>query len=145
MLNANHWFVANDRGPELRISTWSAHNRTRAAVRHLCGHKCLHKLVDDFMAKTQSARASASVETENAGERPATLNDTTLAWAAPHRMQALPKIGSSVENFESSAQLIKPAEQIAGGASRQTTLRVEAWKRERQRLAEQSTTRRSIA
>ncbi len=58
MLNANHWFVANDRGPELRISAWSARNRTRAGVRHLCGHKCLHKLVDDFMAKTLSARAS---------------------------------------------------------------------------------------
>jgi hypothetical protein len=147
MLNANHWFVANDHGPELRIGAWSTRSRTRAAVRHLCGHKCLHKFVDDFMAKTQSARASASVETENAVQRPATLNDTTLTWAAPHRMQALPIIGSNVENFESSAQLIKPAEQIARTASGSAALRAVAWKRERerQRLAEQSTSRRSIA
>jgi hypothetical protein len=62
-------------------------------------------------------------------------------------MQALPIIGSNVENFESSAQLIKPAEQIARTASGSAALRADAWKRERerQRLAEQSTTRRSIA
>jgi hypothetical protein len=145
MLNANHWFVANDRGPELRISAWSAHNRTRAAVRHLCGHKCLHKLVDDFMAKTQSARASASVEAETAVHRPAPPHDTTLPWGATLRVQALPIIGSNLENFESSAQLLKPPEQIARTASGPAALRAEAWKRERQRLAEQSTPRRSIA
>ena len=54
MLNPNHWFVANDHGPELRISAWSGHNRLSAAARHLCGQKCLHKLVDGFMAKALS-------------------------------------------------------------------------------------------
>ena len=148
MLNANHWFVANDRGPELRISAWSARNRTRAGVRHLCGHKCLHKLVDDFMAKTLSARAPASVPAETAVDRSAQSNDTTLAWSAPHRMQALPIIGSNIEDFESSAQLIKSTEQFARAASGPTAHRAEAWKRERerQRLAERSTPpHRSIA
>jgi hypothetical protein len=149
MLNANHWFVADDRGPELRISAWSARNRTRAGVRHLCGHKCLHKLVDDFMAKTISARAPSSSEAsasiETAVARPAPLKDTTLTWVAPHRMHAPPIIGSHVESFESSAQLIKPAEPLARPASGSATHCAEAWKRERQRLAEQSTSRRSIA
>ena len=153
MLNANHWFVANDRGPELRISAWSARNRIKAGVRHLCGHKCLHKLVDDFMARTLSARASASVEASASikavVDRPAPSNDTSLAWVAPHKMQPLPIIGSNVEDFESSAQLIKQAEQTTPrGASGSAALRAEAWKRERerQRLAEQTApSRRSIA
>lgn len=152
MLNSNHWFVANDRGTELRISAWSARNRIKAGVRHLCGHKCLHKLVDDFMAKTLSVRPPASAEAsaliETAVDRPAPSNATTLTWGAPHRIQALPVVGSHVEDFESSAQLIKPTEQLARAASNPTTHRAEAWKRERerQRLAEQSTPpRRSIA
>jgi hypothetical protein len=151
MLNANHWFVANDRGPELRICAWSARSRTRTGVRHLCGHKCLHKLVDDFMAKTLNARPPAPVEAgasiETPHDHPAPANDTTLTWGAPHRMQAPPIIGSHVEDFESSAQLIKPREQFARAASASTTLHADAWKRERerQRLAEQTPSRRSIA
>jgi hypothetical protein len=62
-------------------------------------------------------------------------------------VQALPIIGSHAEQCESSAQLIKPAEIIASrSALAPTALRAEAWKRERQRQAEQSAPhRRSIA
>ncbi len=153
MLNANHWFVANDRGLELRISAWSARNRIKAGVRHLCGHKCLHKLVDDFMARTLGARASASVEANDSiktvVDRPAAPKDASRTWVAPHRMQALPSIGLHVDEFESSAQLIKQAEQMTPrGTSGSAAVRAEAWKRERerQRLAEQTAPpRRSIA
>jgi hypothetical protein len=149
MLNANHWFVAYDRGPELRIGAWSAHHRVRSSARHLCGHKCLHKLVDDFMAKTVSAPPSSSAQV---GTKPA-LNpdicplDTSLTWTGPLRMEALPIIGSHVHEFESSAQLINPAEMIVSrAASGSTAHRAEAWKRERQRQADQSAApRRSIA
>src|ERR1700750_2352228 len=89
MLNANNWFVANDHGPSLRISACSTRNRSRTGGRHLCGPKCLHKLVDDCMAKTLCARPSASIETKNAVQHPAPLNDTTLTLGARHRMQAL--------------------------------------------------------
>ena len=130
MLNANHWFVAYDRGAELRIGTWSANSRIKVSARHLCGHKCLHKLVDDFMVRLLSAPQT----------------DTPLTWIASHKMQALPVIGSHVQEFESSAQLIKPAEQRTRAASASTALRAEAWKRERQRQAEQADpSRRSIA
>lgn len=137
MLNANHWFVAYDHGPELRISAWSAHNRVKASARHLCGHKCLHKLVDDFMARTLNTRAPSSAE---AGTKPA-LNpdvpsaDTSLIRTAPHRIQAL----SHVEELEPRTQLIKPSETFASRAASGSTLRAEAWKRERQRQADQST------
>jgi hypothetical protein len=52
----NHWFVAYDQGGELRVSGWSSRNRLRPGSKHLCGQTCLHKLVDEFMAKALRAR-----------------------------------------------------------------------------------------
>lgn len=140
MLNANHWFVAYDRGAELRIGAWSGRNRVKASARHLCGHKCLHKLVDDFMARTISAPAQSDACDRSTG-------DSTRAQTGPYRMQALPTIASHSEEFDSSARLIKPAEVIPSRTSSGShILRGEAWKRERQRQAEQSSVpRRSIA
>ncbi|WP_348264900.1 hypothetical protein P8935_10270 [Telmatobacter sp. DSM 110680] len=147
MLNANHWFVAYDRGAELRIGPWSAHGRIKASARHLCGHKCLHKLVDDFMAKTFGVQASSSVAPAAKAALAIPCPDTSLTRMGSHRMQALPIIGTHLEEFESSAQLIKATEvTVSRAASGSTALRAEAWKRERQRQAEQSgAPRRSIA
>src|ERR1700739_107427 len=114
MLNANHWFVAYDRGPELRIGAWSAHTRLKASARHLCGHKCLHKLVDNFMARAMSARALTSVEADGSNATVATrvapLTNISLTSAPHHKKTTLPIIGSNVEDFDSSARIIKPAE-----------------------------------
>jgi hypothetical protein len=52
----NHWFVAYDQGGELRVSGWNSRNRLRPGSKHLCGQTCLHKLVDDFMAKALAVR-----------------------------------------------------------------------------------------
>jgi hypothetical protein len=151
MLNANHWFVAYDRGPELRISAWNPRSRLRASARHLCGHKCLHKLVDDFTARTLSAGGSISVEAEDSIRastvRSKTLTETKLTCFTTHTPAALPIIGAGAGDFESSARLILPVEQrIARAASDPATLRAEAWKRERKRQAEQAASScRSIA
>jgi len=60
----NHWFVAYDQGGELRVSGWSSRNRLRPGAKHLCGQICLHKLVDDFMAKTLAVRAPSTVQSD---------------------------------------------------------------------------------
>jgi hypothetical protein len=60
----NHWFVAYDQGGELRVSGWSTRNRLRPGSKHLCGQTCLHKLVDNFMARTLSTRAQQAAEDE---------------------------------------------------------------------------------
>jgi hypothetical protein len=151
MLNANHWFVAYDRGAELRIGAWTPNKRLRAAARHLCGHKCLHKLVDDYMARTFNTLASSSVESTalNTSNCNGPIAGTSLTWVAPHKMQAVPIIGSHVEDFESSAQLVKPAESVTlQPASGPTALRADAWKRERERQRDgepAARSRRSIA
>jgi hypothetical protein len=60
----NHWFVAYEFGNELRMSGWNSRNRLRPGSKHLCGQTCLHKLVDDFMARAISVRAPAAVQEE---------------------------------------------------------------------------------
>ena len=143
MLNPNHWFIAFDRGPELRIGTWSANNRHRAGTRHLCGQKCLHKLVDDFMARALSVRSSTEDAALPIGSR--TQIDAGLTSRKAFAFQPAPIIGSYVEEVESSARLLSP-----GPGERALSphrLRAEAWKRERdrQRASEPAEPRRSIA
>jgi hypothetical protein len=149
MLNANNWFVAYDCGPELRIGAWNPRKRTRASARHLCGHKCLHKLVDDFMARTLSARAS--IESGDSSRK--RFSQTTahaganLTCVANRTSSALPITGPGEGDIESSARLILPIEQgIPRAVPDPSTVRAEAWKRERQRQAQQiAPSRRSIA
>jgi hypothetical protein len=91
----NHWFVAYDQGGELRVSGWSSRNRLRPGAKHLCGQTCLHKLVDDFMAKTLAVRAPSTAqndaETEpveqmaRTGACPASDAKAVDTWAANTR------------------------------------------------------------
>ena len=60
----NHWFVAYDQGGELRVSGWDSRNRLRQGSKHLCGQTCLHKLVDNFMARALAARVQPAAEEE---------------------------------------------------------------------------------
>ncbi len=58
----NHWFVAYDQGEELRVSGWNTRNRLRPGFKHLCGQTCVHKLVDDFMARALTARVPQTAQ-----------------------------------------------------------------------------------
>lgn len=48
-LDTNHWFMAVEHNGGLRISHWGGSN-PRPHTKHLCGQKCVHRLVDDFLA-----------------------------------------------------------------------------------------------
>jgi hypothetical protein len=88
----NHWFVAYEQGGELRVSGWNSRYRLRQGAKHLCGQTCLHKLVDEFMAKSIASRSRRPVDEPEAESAPET--DTSLTAGAP-----------CIE-FESSARLI---------------------------------------
>lgn len=90
----NHWFVAYEQGAELRVSGWSTCNRQRPGMKHLCGQTCLHKLVDDFMARTIAVRPQAASMDEAQEEMPGST-DTSLTNS------------SADTGFESSARLIE--------------------------------------
>ena len=94
----NHWFVAYDQGEELRVSGWSSRNRLRSGSKHLCGQTCLHKLVDDFLARTLTSRMHRSAQNEEEDEMvgPAVKTDTSLTSVAASK------------EAETIAQLISP-------------------------------------
>jgi hypothetical protein len=99
----NHWFVAYDQGGELRVSGWNSRNRLRPGSRHLCGQTCLHKLVDDFMAKALTARPSKSAHTEVEDE---VMEQAVSAGAGMTSSAAYQEI-------ESSARLIPTPKPVA--------------------------------
>ncbi len=78
----NHWFVAYEQGGELRVSGWTSRHRLRPDSKHLCGQTCLHKLVDEFMAKCIARRAQRNDEAAEAEVEPRVLADTSLTTAA---------------------------------------------------------------
>jgi hypothetical protein len=89
----NHWFVASEQGGELRVSGWNSRNRLRPGMKHLCGQTCLHKLVDEFMARTLASRLATNAADE-AVEAHAALSDASLTSDAAY------------EEVESSARLV---------------------------------------
>ena len=125
MQNPNHWFVVYDRGAELRVIRWGMRPRLRASARHLCGQTCLHKLVDEFMARPAAQRDVASPEETG----PAQIIGAGLVMP-----------GGSFDDFESSARLVPSTERdlhLEPAAPSLTLIprgsAAEAWKRERER------------
>jgi hypothetical protein len=115
----NNWFMACNHGGELRISGWNARSRQRPGTKHLCGQTCLHKLVDEFMARTLAARVpSAQDEAEPEDASPSARMEKIEMKAAPsHAATArsgneratdtsLTSNAAYDEEFESSARLI---------------------------------------
>ena len=92
----NHWFVAFDQNGELRVSGWSSRNRLRPGMKHLCGQTCLHKLVDEFMARTIAVRVQPGAAEESEVAEQALATDTSLTSNA------------AFVEAESSARLLTP-------------------------------------
>jgi hypothetical protein len=93
----NHWFVASEHGGELRVSGWNSRNRMRPGSKHLCGQTCLHKLMDDFMARDVAARMQRGAVDEGEMEERVVGTDASLTSNAAY-----------VE-IESSARLLPAA------------------------------------
>lgn len=93
---SNHWFVAYEQGMELRVGGWDSRYRMRPGSKHLCGQTCLHKLVDDFLARTAETRASLAEAESVVPARVRATGDTSLTSNAAY---------AEVE----SVRLVKPA------------------------------------
>jgi hypothetical protein len=98
----NHWFVAYDQSGELRVSGWNSRNRLRPGSKHLCGQTCLHKLVDEFMAKALAVRLHPCAAEEAEVEICVANTDASLAPNAAH-----------LDDDESSARLITAPEPVS--------------------------------
>lgn len=145
----NHWFVVHEQGGEFRLSGWNSRIRTRTGSKHLCGQTCLHKLVDEFMARTISARAPAAGELSTAEAQAATADTSLTSVTAFVESEREPRIVAPLEPILAKRapvsaapvvpfpeSLIEPAavaleEPAATHSSR--NWRAEAWERERER------------
>ena len=95
----NHWYVALERDGELGLGTWAALGKRRARARHLCGQKCLHKLVDDFfVTRAMGVRAVVEEELQTAMDPVEIAPKATLQFDA------------DFGEYESSARLIPTRE-----------------------------------
>ena len=142
----NHWFVAYEQAEELRLCGWSSRQRKRPGSMHLCGQKCLHKLVDDFMARAIAVRTPASEIDTGAPPAPtdtSLTNRSARAEIAPAvhlvapampavvpPLRALPESGS-LPPRSASPDLLLPLDDPPRYASR--NWRTQAWERERER------------
>ena len=100
----NHWFVAYEHAGELRIGGWSSRYCKRAGSRHLCGQTCLHKLVDEFMAKTITEdREAAAAELSSAESQSISVATPT---AAAEISGAHLRSAAYDDEYSSSARLI---------------------------------------
>ncbi len=118
----NHWFVAYEQNGELRLAGWNSRNRLRAGTKHLCGQTCLHKLVDDFMARAirqknlraaEAGSESNSGTVERASVRASAIVDAGLASAMDACLASI----SEYEEVESSARLITASSSTEQGAA----------------------------
>ncbi|HEX8810780.1 MAG TPA: hypothetical protein VF742_02190 [Terracidiphilus sp.] len=120
---ANHWFVAYEHAGELRISGWKSRHCKRAGSRHLCGQACLHKLVDEFMAKTIAGDREAAAAELSTAEPQSTSAATPAALAEGSGSH----IGSAgyEDEYGSSARLISvPAPASEMQPTREAALRL---------------------
>jgi hypothetical protein len=48
---ANNWFMALEEKGTVKLSAWGGLKRGRSVIKHLCGQSCVHRFVDDFLAR----------------------------------------------------------------------------------------------
>ena len=146
MQHTNHWFVACSHGAELRVSGWIAGKRLRAGAKHLCGQTCLHKLVDEFLARTVPVSAQPASKEDSASAafsaRKPLSSPTTFTAPSRANIESTQQPNFYIDAFESSARLIPTPEPLVPSsdaalpeapAFATPNWRAEAWKRERER------------
>jgi hypothetical protein len=100
---AKHWFVAYDRDGELRVSGWSSTNKLRPGAKHLCGQTCLHKLLDEFMAKDRTEAVEERIQVARPAEMEAARPPRPVL---ENRDTSLTSDAAWVDEYESSARLL---------------------------------------
>jgi hypothetical protein len=145
----NHWFVAYEQGGELRVSGWHSRNRLRPGSKHLCGQTCLHKLVDDFMARAIAVRPQpAAAQATEVQELAANTDSSLTANAAFVEIESSARLLPTVLPASPKPPLRPPAELVTLPARPHSeglvpppdeqrfasrNWRAEAWERERER------------
>jgi hypothetical protein len=91
-IEANHWFMAFEHKGTLKLSAWGALNRVRPDMKHLCGEKCVHRLLDEFLAGSMNRQAGSEAPVEITAPRhrsqEAEVQDSNRQQATSGKRQA---------------------------------------------------------
>jgi hypothetical protein len=52
--STSYWFVADEQGGEMRLRGWESSRKARKNLKHLCGQKCVQRLMANFTASTMA-------------------------------------------------------------------------------------------
>ena len=69
--STSFWFVADELGGEIRLRGWESPKKSRRNVRHLCGQKCVQRMMDNFTASLKAGQQAGKLPKEPAALQPA--------------------------------------------------------------------------
>ena len=64
--STSFWFVADEFGGEIRLRGWESPKKSRKNVRHLCGQKCVQRMMDNFTASLKAGHHAGKLPKEPA-------------------------------------------------------------------------------
>jgi hypothetical protein len=116
----SHWFVADELGGELRLRGWESPKGSRKNVKHLCGQKCVQRLMDNFTASMMAGLQMGKSAKEVAFEKKEPLTQTAIDH---EDMPILERMGYDRETAalieaESWAGPVRPKESTWGADAR---------------------------
>ena len=66
--STSFWFVADELGGEIRLRGWESPKKSRRNVRHLCGQKCVQRMMDNFTASLKAGLQAGKAPKEPAAQ-----------------------------------------------------------------------------
>ena len=152
MQQTNHWFIARQQGDELRITAWNTRIRSRVGALHLCGQTCLHKLLDEFLARGLASRATGVLpqNLQLALNAPAAGTDSAPRSARPPSRAVTAITAPRTGEYDSSANLLPTPDEIPvvltplpPTSITSRSPHADAWKREQARIQSEAPSRSS--
>jgi hypothetical protein len=66
--STSYWFVADEVKGEIRLRGWESPQKSRRSARHLCGQKCVQRMMDNFTASILAGQQAVKVAAKEAPE-----------------------------------------------------------------------------
>jgi hypothetical protein len=67
--STSYWFVADEFGGEIRLRGWESPKKSRKNVKHLCGQKCVQRMMDNFTAAILAGQQAGKVAKDSRDSR----------------------------------------------------------------------------
>jgi hypothetical protein len=90
--STSYWFVADEIKGEIRLRGWESPQKSRRNARHLCGQKCVQRLMDNFTAGLLAGQQAVKVNAKEAPEAVALAAPVAAPAKAPVVVEPIQQI-----------------------------------------------------